>query len=275
MSLVTCEDVVSAASDFIDDVLDPVERSYLDAHLAGCGNCPTHLGQLRTTVDLISSRPGVTVPEELRQAVEESFAGHADADAASAAYSEHAQHLQSIASAIAPNRAEDIVEATFTRALEEGSGFDLDSLTQILLDIANTPEPGAGRVESVYDHRGSVDARVRSLDADGDAAELYYPAFYSEGIDAGGFLESPNAWGDSHLLSPEADVETDELYGVVEGALQDLTTFDAAVVALVDIEGASREVAAEQLDRSAEDISAALRRGRNHVRGALDVYINA
>lgn len=275
MPSVTSEDVVAAASDFLDDVLDPSVRSDIVAKLSSCNDCPTYIDQLRTTISLLSSRPGVTVPEELRQAVEDRCDGHADADAAAAAYSEHAKYLYSIASAIAPNKAEDIVEATFARALEEGSSFGLDRLTQILLDIADTPEPGAGQVESVYDHRGSADARVRSLDPDGDSAELYYPNFYSEGIDAGAFLESPNSWGDSHLLSPEADVETDELYGVVEGALHGLSAFDAAVVALVDIEGASREVAAEQLGRSAEEIGAALSRGRNHVRGALDGYINA
>ena len=274
MSSVTCEQVVVVASDFLDDALDSTERANLDSHLSGCGNCPTYLGQLRTTIKVLSDRPSVEVPEELREAIDQALTGTDDAQAAAAAYAEHGDHLYSIAAAIAPREAEDIVESTFVRALEEGTAaFTRERLTEILVDIAETPEPGDGRVSSVYDHSGSADARVDSLDADADTAELFYPQFYSEGIDAGAFLESPNAWGESHMLSPEADVETDELYELVDGALQDLSTFDAAAVALVDIEGASREVAAQQLNRSAEDISAALHRGRNHVRGALDGYL--
>ena len=274
MPSVTCEQVVAAASDLLDDVLDPAERADLDSHLSSCENCPTYLSQLRTTIKVLSDRPGVEVPQELRQAVDQALTGADNAEVAAAAYAEHGSHLYSIAAAIAPSEAKDIVESTFVRALEEGTAaFTLNRLTEILVDIAETPDPSEGRVSSVYDHSGSVDARVDSLDADADTAELFYPQFYSEGIDAGAFLESPNAWGESHMLSPEADVETDELYGLVDGALQDLSASDAAAVSLVDIEGISREVAAQQLNLSAEDISAALHRGRNHIRGALDGYL--
>ena len=274
MPSVTCENVVSVASDFLDNVLDPSERADIDAHLSSCQNCPTYLDQLRTTVEVLAKRPSVQVPEELRQAVDSALSGTGDADAAAAAFREHSNQLYSIAAAIRPGDADDLVESTFTRALEEGSSaFNLDRLTQILLDISDTPDAGEGLVDSVYDHPGSVDARVDSLDADADEAELFYPAFYAEGIDAGGFLESPNAWGDSHLLSPEDDVTTDELYSVVDGALHGLNSFDAAVVALVDVEGVSRDRAAQQLNRSADDVGAALNRGRNHIRGALDGYL--
>ena len=274
MPSVTCEQVVAAASDFLDDALDPSERADLDTHLSSCENCPTYLDQMRTTVGLLAKRPGVQVPANLRAAVNKALEGGGESEVAAAAYEAHSSELFSIASAIDPARAEDTVETTFVRAMEEGSSaFALDRLTEILLDIADTPESGAGQVESVYDHSGSADARIASLDADGDSAELYFPNFYSEGIDAGAFEESPNAWGDSHFLSPEADVETDELYGVVDGALQDLTAFDAAVVTLVDIEGTSREAAAQQLNRSAEDVGAALSRGRNHLRGSVDSYV--
>lgn len=276
MPSVTCEQVVDAASDILDDVLDPAQRAELDSHLSGSGNCPTYLSQLRSTVEVLSRRPGVDVPEELHQAINSALSGSNDADAAAAAYAEHAENLYTIAAAIDPRSADDIVEATFVRALEEGSAaFTHERLSEILVDIAETPDPGQGRVSSVYDHSGSADAFVDSLDKDADAADLFYPMFYTEGIDAGAFLESPNAWGESHMLSPEADVATDELYGVVDSALADLSPFDAAVVALVDVEGTSRDAAAQQLNRSAEEIGAALSRGRNHVRGALDGYLNA
>lgn len=274
MPSATCEQVVAAATDLLDGVLDATERADLDSHLSGCSNCPTYLGQLRSTIKVLSDRPSIEVPEELRAAIDQALTGGDTAEAGAAAYAEHGDHLYSIAAAIAPLEAEDIVESTFVRALEEGAAaFTRERLTEILVDIAETPDPSEGRVSSVYDHSGSADALVDSLDADADNAELFYPQFYSEGIDAGAFLESPNAWGESRMLSPEADVETDELYELVDGALQDLSTFDAAVVALVDIEGASREAAAQQLNRSAEDIGAALHRGRNHVRGALDGYL--
>ena len=277
MPSVTCEQVVAAASDFLDEVLDPAERADIDIHLASCGNCPTYLDQMRTTLRVLAERPEVELPDTLRRSVNNALSGTDNADAAAAAFSEHGEYLHSVATAVvAPSDVDDLIESTFVRALEEGSGaFTRSRLSQIMLDIADTQDPGGDRVSSVYDHSGSADAHVDGLDKDADSAELFYPLFYTEGIDAGAFLESPNAWGDSHLLSPEADVETDELYVLVEDALQKLSPFDAAVVSLVDVQGASREDAAEQLNRSIKDVGAALSRGRNHVRGALDGYLTA
>jgi DNA-directed RNA polymerase specialized sigma24 family protein len=274
MAALTCENVVSVASDFLDNVLDSSMRDDVEAHLGGCDDCPTYLAQLRVTIGVLGERPEVSVPDELRQAVDDAMVGTDDRKAAAQAFEDHSEHLYLLAAAISTDAAEDLVQATLLRAFDEGAAaFGRDRLSQIMLDIAADNDANEGRVYSVYDHDGGADRAVDSFDADADTAELFYPEFYSDGPETGAWAKTPNSWpGESRVLAPDVVVATGEVLAAVDAALNDLDSFTASVVALIDLDGATSHDAADQLGWPHDDVRRALHVGRNHVRGSLDSY---
>lgn len=255
----------------------------MDDHLGGCDACPRHLAQLRTTIRILAERPDVVVPDELRQLLAETSATKAVADVAVQAATDHTGYLLRVAQAFRPETAQDAVQSTWLRALDEGpEAFTRERLTQLLLaqNDGNSEvrswnaHDGDPEVHSINAHDGGEDATVEYLDVDADEAELFYPAFYREGLDIGSWIDQPNVWPDQNrVLGPEAELTTTELYGVVDGALDDLNPLQASVVTLVDIEGVSSELAATSLGIDVVDLRQALNTARNHLRGSLDGYL--
>lgn len=49
----TCDDARESLSAFLDEALEPEERRRVEAHLAGCADCPRELERLRQTVALL------------------------------------------------------------------------------------------------------------------------------------------------------------------------------------------------------------------------------
>jgi DNA-directed RNA polymerase specialized sigma24 family protein len=254
-------------------VLDPRERAEVDAHLEGCDACPQHLVQLRTTIKILSERPDLVVPAELRHALTVTTATGSLSDVAAQAARDHTGHLLRLARAFRPETAQDAVQSAWLSALSEGpEAFTRERLTQLLL----AQEDDDVDVRSWSDHDGSADAIVEKLDADADEAELFYPAFYTEGPDAGAWIDRPNAWPrPKRILGPEADLTTTELYGVVDDGLGKLTPVQATAVSLVDFEGVSSEIAAATLGIEVVDLRRELAAARNHLRGSLDGYLVA
>ena len=271
MATMTCSRIVSIASDYLDGVLHPEERAEVDAHLEGCDACPQHLAQLRTTIKILAERPDVVVPDEIRRVLAETSANESLADVAAQAAADHTGHLLRLARAFRPEAPQDAIQSTWLRALNEGpEAFTRERLTQLLL-VQGDGDP---EVRSWNDHDGGADATVEQLDADADEAELFYPAFYGEGPDAGAWIDQPNAWPDQNrILGPETDLTTTELYGVVDDALGDLSPLQATAVSLVDFEGVSSERAATTLGVEVVDLRRALNAARNHLRGSLDGYL--
>lgn len=267
----TCSRVVSIASDYLDGVLHPEERVEVDAHFQGCDSCPQHLAQLRTTIKILAERPDVVVPEEIRRALAEMSSSESLADVAAHAAADHTAYLLRLARAFRPEAPQDAVQSTWLRALDEGQeAFTRERLTQLLL-IQGVVDP---EVRSWNDHDGGADATVEQLDADADEAELFYPAFYGEGPDAGAWIDQPNAWPDqSRIPGPEADLTTTELYAVVDDALSHLSPLQAAAVSLVDFDGVSSELAATTLGVEVVGLRRALNAARNRLRGSLDRYL--
>lgn len=267
----TCSRIVSIASDYLDGVLNPEERAEVDAHLEGCDACPQHLAQLQTTIKILAERPDVVVPDELRHVLAETSATKSLADVAAQAAMDHTGYLLRLARAFRPESPQDAIQSTWLRALNEGpEAFTRERLTQLLL----VQEDGDPEARSWNAHDGGADGTVEQLDADADEAELFYPAFYGEGPDAGAWIDQPNAWpGHNRILGPETDLTTTELYGVVDDALGDLSPLQATAVSLVDFEGVSSERAATTLGVEVVDLRRALNAGRNHVRGSLDGYL--
>ena len=270
MATLTCARVVSMASDYLDGVLEPQERSEVDAHLEGCDACPRHLAQLRTTIRILGERPDVVVPDELRNVLAAASATASLDDLAAQAAIDNTGYLLGLARAFRPESAQDAVQSAWLRALREGSeAFTRERLTELLL----VEDDGDPEVRSWDDHDGGADAIVDQLDADADEAELFYPAFYGEGPDAGAWIDQPNAWpGHNEILGPQADLSTTELYGVVDDAFDDLSSLQATAVNLVDFEGETSERAATILGVAVGDLRRALNEARHHLRGSLDGY---
>ena len=271
MTTVTCSRIVSIASEYLDGVLPANERAEVDAHLEGCDACPQHLAQLRTTINILAERPDVVVPDNLQRILAETSAPESVAGVAAQAAKDHTGYLLGLARAFRPETAQDAVQSTWLRALDEGpEAFTRERLTELLLAY----DSGDQDVRSWNDHDGGADRTVDQLDADADEAELFYPAFYSDGPDAGAWIDEPNAWpGQDRILGPEADLTTTELYGVVDNALGHLSPLQAAAVSLVDFDGVGSEHAAATLGVDVVELRHALNTARNHVRGSLDGYL--
>jgi DNA-directed RNA polymerase specialized sigma24 family protein len=110
-------------------------------------------------------------------------------------------------------------------------------------------------------------------DPDADEPELFYPGFYTDGPDAGAWVDPPVAWGEARVLRPEDDVVTTEAHGAVDSALAKLDPIDAGLVTLVDIEGTPFSRAVLELDLPSGEARDRLARARFAVRAALDRYL--
>lgn len=116
--------------------------------------------------------------------------------------------------------------------------------------------------------------QLQEFDPDADAGELFYPHFYVDGPDPGAWVQSPNSWPSGpRVLSPEEDLTTTELYGVVDTAIAQLDADGAQLLALVDMDGLDSSVAAQRLGLEDSAARRTLGAARNHVRAALDDYL--
>lgn len=260
MNPLTCRAAVHAASDQLAGLLSDAERGALEHHLAGCDSCSCLMDQLRSTVAVLGSRPEVQVPDSLRAMVAHTEGGRAEALTA------QLPHLYALANVLDANAADDLVQETLTTALADpdtdttGSGLAA-TLTRLAAeggpDVDSPAVPTAGS------------------DPDADEAELFYPDFYTDGPDAGAWVDSPVAWGEARVLRPEDDLVTTEAYGVVDAALAELDPIDVGLVTLVDIEGAPFSRAVRELDLPSGEARERLARARFAVRAALDRYLRS
>ena len=115
--------------------------------------------------------------------------------------------------------------------------------------------------------------QFQALDPDADTAELFYPHFYSDGPDAGSWVQSPRSWPSEAILSPEDDLTATELNGVVDAAISQLGGDGAPLLALIDMGGFDSSDAAELLGLEESAARRVLHAARNHVRAALDDYL--
>jgi DNA-directed RNA polymerase specialized sigma24 family protein len=258
MNPLTCQAAVHAASDQLAGVLSDAEQGALADHLAGCDSCSCLMDQLHTTIAVLGSRPDVQVPDSLRALVTHTGRGRSEALTA------QLPSLYALATALDANAADDLVQETLTSALADpdtdatASGLAA-TLTRLALE--RRPEFESPAVPTV----GS--------DPDADEPELFYPGFYTDGPDAGAWVDPPVAWGEARVLRPEDDVVTTEAYGAVDAALAELDPIDAGLVTLVDIEGTPFSRAVLELDLPSGEARHRLARARFAVRAALDRYL--
>jgi len=255
---ITCRAAVRAASDHLAGLLSDAERRELDEHLAGCDGCSNLMDQLRSTVAVLGARPEVQVPDSLHSMVTLSGGDRAEALTA------QLPHLYALANALDANAADDLVQETLTSALADP---DADTTGSVLAAALERLAAGRGP------YFESPAIPIPGSDPDADEAELFYPDFYTDGPDAGAWVDPPVAWGEARVLRPEDDVITAEAYGAVDAALAELDPLDAGLVTLVDIEGAPFSRAVLQLDLPSGDARYRLARARFAVRAALDRYL--
>jgi DNA-directed RNA polymerase specialized sigma24 family protein len=216
------------------------------------------MDQLRSTIAVLRFRSDIDVPDVLRGLV-------ADADdARSAELVRHLPQLYSLAAALDPATADDLVQETISRALADPTTAISDAaLAATLTGLADRRQPA---VES-------PSTPPLGDDPDADEPELFYPAFYSDAPDPGAWIDPPVAWGDSRVLQPDDDVVTAELYSVVDTALGELDAIDRSLLTLVDIDGVPFGRAAMALDLARSEARSRLARARFAVRAELDRYI--
>lgn len=240
MTALTCQAAVHAASDQLAGLLSDAERGPLEAHLADCDSCSCLMGQLRTTLAVMRSRGEVLASQVPR--------------------------LYALANAVDADAADDLVQETLTSALADP-------------DVDTTGSGLAAALSRLAAERGpdfeSPVAPTAGSDPDADEAELFYPDFYTDGPDAGAWVDPPVAWGGARVLGPADGLVTTEAYGVVDAALAELDRIDAALVTLVDIEGVGFGRAALELGLPSGEARRRLARARFTVRAALDQYLRA
>lgn len=141
--------------------------------------------------------PDVQVPDSLRALVTHTGRGRGEALTA------QLPSLYALANAFDANAADDLVQETLTSALADpdteapGSGL---AATLTRLATERRPELESPAVPTV----GS--------DPDADEPEPFYPGFYTDGLDAGAWVDPPVAWGEAHRRSdrgPERPTPTD------------------------------------------------------------------
>lgn len=275
MDKFACIDVVPRASDYLDSVLDPDEAARVMEHLGSCADCNTYLTQLQTTIDVLAHRPAIEIPTQLLEAVGGMATEADDGRDLERAFAEHGPRLLALARAIDPSHAEDLVQNTWIRVLQQAdpNALDLHSLLSTLSDLADRHTDTDVETDLPREDRVTEVSRM-DPDADTDTAELFYPDLYQEGPDLGAWIESPNSWpGAAQILTPDQDVATTELYGIVDTALDGLPSKEAELLTLVDIEGVPSDLAIRTLELDPATARHELYHARDHVRNRLDKYL--
>jgi DNA-directed RNA polymerase specialized sigma24 family protein len=256
----TCRAAVHAASDQLAGLLSDAERSALEDHLAGCDSCSCLMDQLRSTVAVLGSRPEAQVPDSLRAMVAQT-----DSDRAKALTAQ-LPHLYALASALDANAADDLVQETLTAALADP---DTDTTGH---GLAAALERLAAERRPVVE---SPAAPTAGSDPDADAAELYYPDFYTDGPMPARRLTRPwlGARRGCCVLTTISSRPRPTAPWTQRSA--ELDPIDVGLVTLVDINGAPFSRAVLELDLPSGEARYRLARARFAVRAALDRYLRS
>ncbi|MEU3305321.1 hypothetical protein ABZ729_36755 [Streptomyces sp. NPDC006678] len=276
----------------MDGVLPREATSELARHVGECTACATYLGQAATISALLSAHARICFENEIASDVGEG----ADIGARRVQ-----RYLETLARAVDPLHAEDLVQDTWEHVLgsssnappmpgelvaqlvhrlsrhTEGDTSDTAQWAESLLraqrsGTAGTHFDGPTSPITTEDLRSLSD--TESLDPDADSAELFFPGFYGDEPDKRQWHTRPVAWpAISRLLGPDAEIQTDELYSVVDAALDELPQDLDSILTLVDLEGMSLESATRRLSLDPAVATQRLVRARHHLRGRVGEYL--
>ncbi len=215
-----------------------------------------HHDQLRITLGVLRSRRSDEVPAGLH----ESIAGGGP-------------QLLALARAIDPGNAEDLVQTAYADVLERSGSVELPAVLERLAELAEQQRGTDVDTEPVREDRIT---EIADTGPDEDSPdELFYPDFYEETIDLGDWVDSANSWPDgSRVLGPDAEIDTEELYGVVDAALGELPAAQATLLNLVDVQDVPLDVAARTVGLEQAAARKALGTARHRVRRRLHAYLD-
>jgi DNA-directed RNA polymerase specialized sigma24 family protein len=262
MTSLACAECVAHLAEVEFQLLPETDAEVVSEHVSECPDCRLFTEQLDLTRDLLAATPAPELTAEIADVLKESQSELVDSSIS-------LDRLYRVAAALDVEDADELVQQTLLDAVSEGATLDSGALINRLTRAA--AEKGGHQTESLE----QADPDSVAYDPDSDIAELFYPAFYEDGPDAGRFIDSPNAWGQALRLAPEDDVATIELFGVTDSAIDELPEAGMRLIILVDIEGVSLDNAARALRVSKTRAAQALNNARIHVRGAIDNYLKA
>lgn len=297
--LVDCSSIAAHGSMALDGSLPLHVTSELAQHVRTCRDCATYLDQMATTSAIVGARAG----RALGSTAAEGLRARAESNDPQSELARTQRVLMKLARAADPAHADDLVQETWDHFLSESSTTvpARGDLTQYLLDHLENHErdedaAAAAWADSLLEHHAHNAADLAEsdqpsdpasyeslrtladldvLDPDADSAELYFPDLYDDGPDKGEWVSPPTAWPSvSRVLGPDDELQTEELYSVVDGALDQLPDGLDDALYLVDIEGHSLEMAGSLLGRKTSDVQRDLARARNHVRGLVNEYLS-
>ncbi len=266
MSDLSCAACTEQLTGFQTGLLPESDSTIVAEHIASCPNCRLFSEQLDETSGFLEALP----PRDPSQQLAESVAAVTHSASAKDDPDVLLRQLCRLADSFDPAGAEDLVQRTFLAAVErDPQRLELAELARDLADKALAdPDPGLRGLEDF-----GFAQQTSMSDPDADTAELFYPDFYESGPEIGQFVDSPNVWGRTNTLTPEEDIDTGELYGVVEQAITQLPVPLGQLVQLVDIEQLPLTEAASVLRLGSENAAEALNRARIHLRGAVDDFL--
>lgn len=283
----------------LDGSLPLQMTSELASHVRTCRDCATYLDQMATTSAILGSRAG-RVPSSTAARVSRAKDESSEAQAVLA---QTQQVLMKLARAADPAHADDLVQETWDHFLSEqpttvparedltqyligqldSHERDQDAAAAVWADslLAHHPHNAADLAESDLPSDPASYESLRTLadldvlDPDADSAELYFPDLYNDGPDKGEWVSPPTAWPSlTRVLGPDDELETAELYSVVDEALDQLPDGLGDALYLVDIEGHSLETSSSLLGRKTSELQQDLSQARNHVRGRVNEYLS-
>lgn len=290
--MTTCRQTASIGVVALDGDLPPGVAQDLADHVKDCRACSAYLTQVATTSAVLAMRGNA--PEAFSSA-DEATAGSGDS------MRTH-QLLLSLATAADPAHAEELVQDTWQHLLEaspdtaptrmqlsdhllghirthaKDDDSDMSAWADALAHPHRHKGSDAGGADVPSDASGVTNLRAAAdldrLDIDADRAELFFPDFYDDGPNADSWVSPPTAWPFvTRVLGPDAELQTTELYEVVDAALEQLPSQVGDALHLVDLEGQTPAMVAGLLGIERDVLLSHLSVGRNHLRGRIDEYL--
>lgn len=279
MADIDCAAIVRYSADL--DLLPAVSlRREALAHFEACDDCRTYQSQMAATRHLLR-RHGPRA--ELN--ADESFTGTDDLGTPSGDGMDYARLRETLlgrARLLDPGNAEDLTQRTLEESLllqqQDPRPRDIRELTAILHTLVGAQErfdDDTVPESAISAAQHAVDESLDGLDGDADGPRLLYPDLYPAEGESDGWVDNPRRWSTSRtrVLGLEEIEETDEVYRLVDGALDELPGPLGDLLSLVDLQGQSIDDAADLLSLERDSAASALARARNHVRGRLDDYL--
>jgi DNA-directed RNA polymerase specialized sigma24 family protein len=300
-----CSDVASYGGLALDGSL-PVRGAFeIGKHLRSCAHCTNYVDQVAKTRALLGLRADAPAARKTHTERHQQASDPGGKPGLSPAVLAQTQdYLMTLGRATDPAHADDLVQDTWDHFLG-GSSTAVPDRARLAAYLIQHAQDHLGQEQT--DRQAWADDLVRhhphnhadlaetdlpaepgghgdwrtladfdALDPDADQAELYLPDLYGDGPDQVGWSTPPARWPSvTRMLRPDEEVQTSELYSVVDSALDGLPAPLADVLYLVDIEGHSLGTASSLLGRDTASLQHDLAQARDHVRSRVNAYLTS